>query len=80
MPRCYTRMLHKRGITMLKVTGLIRRGSTYSLRRRVPSDLVKALGKTEVVIALHTSRACCDLAESGIERSRWRGTWSAGFA
>lgn len=40
---------------MLKVTGLIRRGSTYSLRRRVPSDLVKVLGKKEEVIALHTS-------------------------
>lgn len=40
---------------MLKVTGLIRRGSTYSLRRRVPLDLVEALGKKEIVIALHTA-------------------------
>lgn len=38
-----------------KVTGLIRRGSTYSLRRRVPSDLVDALNRREVVIALGTS-------------------------
>jgi len=38
-----------------KVTGLIRRGGTYSLRRRVPADLVKALGKTEIWIALGTS-------------------------
>lgn len=38
-----------------KVTGLIRRGSTYSLRRRVPTDLVKSLGRREVVIALGTS-------------------------
>ncbi|MGZ2454791.1 integrase [Rhizobium ruizarguesonis] len=55
---------------MLKVTGLIRRGSTYSLRRRVPSDLVKALGKTEVVIALRTSnrKAAAELARLGSVR------------
>ncbi|MFS8115680.1 hypothetical protein QD460_28500 [Rhizobium jaguaris] len=40
---------------MTKVTGLIRRGSTYSLRRRVPTDLVKVLGRTEIWIALGTS-------------------------
>ncbi|MBM7049716.1 site-specific integrase [Rhizobium lusitanum] len=40
---------------VVKVTGLIRRGSTYSLRRRVPTDLVVALGKTEIWIALGTS-------------------------
>ncbi|MFC3643912.1 site-specific integrase [Aquibium oceanicum] len=40
---------------MEKVTGLIRRGSTYSLRRRVPTDLVKALRKREIWIALGTT-------------------------
>ncbi|MGO8448711.1 DUF6538 domain-containing protein [Rhizobium ruizarguesonis] len=40
---------------MLKVPYLFRRGSTYIIRRRVPSDLVKALGKVEVTFALHTS-------------------------
>ncbi|MBS3652468.1 site-specific integrase [Pseudaminobacter sp. 19-2017] len=40
---------------MEKVTGLMRRGSTYSLRRRVPTDLVEALGRREVWIALGTS-------------------------
>lgn len=40
---------------MLKVTGLMRRGGTYSLRRRVPSDLVEALGRKEIWIALGTS-------------------------
>jgi len=38
-----------------KIAGLIRRGSTYSLRRRVPSDLVKALGRREVWVALGTT-------------------------
>ncbi|WEJ09304.1 site-specific integrase [Sinorhizobium prairiense] len=40
---------------MEKVTGLIRRGSTYSLRRRVPTDLVRVIGKKEITIALGTS-------------------------
>lgn len=33
----------------------MRRGSTYSLRRRVPTDLIEALGRKEVWIALGTS-------------------------
>ncbi len=40
---------------MEKVTGLMRRGSTYSLRRRVPTDLVEALGRREIWVALGTS-------------------------
>jgi integrase len=38
-----------------KVTGMMRRGSTYSLRRRVPTDLVEALGRREIWVALGTS-------------------------
>ncbi|MFC3208338.1 DUF6538 domain-containing protein [Aquamicrobium soli] len=40
---------------MEKVTGLIRRGSTYSLRRRVPADLVESLGRREVWVSLGTA-------------------------
>lgn len=36
-------------------TGLIRRGGRYSLRRRVPQDLVEHYGKAEIVRALGTS-------------------------
>lgn len=38
-----------------KVAGLIRRGNTFSFRRRIPSDLVEALGRREVWVALGTS-------------------------
>ncbi|MBZ9791122.1 hypothetical protein K9B32_13465 [Rhizobium sp. 3T7] len=47
---------------MTKVTGLVRRGSTYSMRRRVPTDLVEAPGKKEVVIGLHTSKLAAEAA------------------
>lgn len=40
---------------MEKVTGLMQRGGTWTLRRRVPSDLIKVLGRREVWIALGTS-------------------------
>ena len=40
---------------MAKVAGLIRRGNTFSFRRRIPSDLVEALGRKEVWVALGTS-------------------------
>lgn len=36
-------------------SGLIRRGARYSLRRRVPKDLVAHYGKAEIVFALNTS-------------------------
>lgn len=36
-------------------TGLVRRGGRYSIRRRVPSDLVGIVGKVEVTRALGTS-------------------------
>ena len=39
---------------------LFRRGSAYSARRRVPLDLVEAIGKRELVRSLGTS----DLAET----------------
>ncbi|WP_261332197.1 DUF6538 domain-containing protein [Rhizobium leguminosarum] len=62
---------------MLKVTGLIRRGSTYSLRRRVPSDLVKALGKSEVVIALHTSSHKVAAEAARLESVRLDRLWES---
>ncbi|WP_458393281.1 DUF6538 domain-containing protein [Rhizobium brockwellii] len=62
---------------MLKVTGLIRRGSTYSLRRRVPSDLVTALGKTEVVIALHTSSHKVAAEAARLESVRLDRLWES---
>ncbi|WP_165504233.1 site-specific integrase [Rhizobium laguerreae] len=62
---------------MLKVTGLIRRGSTYSLRRRVPSDLVKALGKAEVVIALHTSSHKVAAEAARLESVRLDRLWES---
>ncbi|NLS04620.1 site-specific integrase [Rhizobium sp. P32RR-XVIII] len=40
---------------MTKVLGLTQRGGTYSVRRRVPTDLVEALGKKEIWLALGTS-------------------------
>lgn len=60
---------------MLKVTGLIRRGSTYSFRRRVPSDLVEALGRKEVVIALHTSNHRVAAEAARIETVRLDRLW-----
>lgn len=36
-------------------TGLIRRGARYSLRRRIPNDLVKYYGRSEIVRALGSS-------------------------
>ncbi|WP_407669213.1 DUF6538 domain-containing protein [Paraburkholderia phytofirmans] len=36
-------------------THLIKRGSRYYLRRRVPSDLIPVLGKSEITKALGTS-------------------------
>lgn len=36
-------------------TGLIRRGARYSIRRRIPLDLVDHYGKAEVTLALGTS-------------------------
>ncbi|WP_028199591.1 site-specific integrase [Paraburkholderia fungorum] len=36
-------------------TGLLRRGSRYYIRRRVPLDLVRIVGKSEIVRALGTS-------------------------
>ncbi|MBY5826570.1 site-specific integrase [Rhizobium leguminosarum] len=62
---------------MLKVTGLVRRGSTYSLRRRVPSDLVKVLGKTEVVIALHTSNHRVAAEAARLESVRLDKLWAS---
>ncbi|MBY5442714.1 site-specific integrase [Rhizobium leguminosarum] len=62
---------------MLKVTGLIRRGSTYSLRRRVPSDLVKALGRSEVVIALHTSSHKVAAEAARLESVRLDRLWES---
>lgn len=41
-------------------TGMLRRGSRYSLRRRVPLDLIAAYGKQEITRALGTS----DFAEA----------------
>ena len=38
-----------------KITGLTRRGGTYSLRTFVPKDIVESLGKREIVSALGTS-------------------------
>ena len=40
---------------MPKLTGLARRQGRYYYRRRVPLDIVEALGKREVKIALGTS-------------------------
>jgi len=60
-----------------KVTGLIQRGGTYSLRRKVPVDLVEALGRKEIVKALGTGNR-----KEAAERARrvtadldreWRG-------
>ncbi|MBY3199974.1 site-specific integrase [Rhizobium laguerreae] len=62
---------------MLKVTGLIRRGSTYSLRRRVPADLAKALGKSEVVIALHTSSHKAAAEAARLESVRLDKLWES---
>ena len=39
---------------MAKVPGLVRRGNSYSYRRRVPSELVTAYGRREVKISLKT--------------------------
>ncbi|MEC8534162.1 MAG: DUF6538 domain-containing protein, partial [Pseudomonadota bacterium] len=42
-------------------TGLIRRGAAYSLRRRIPLDLIDAYGgRKEIVLALGTN----DFAEA----------------
>lgn len=40
---------------MTKVPGLMRRGNTYTFRKRVPSDLVKVLDQREIKIALGTT-------------------------
>ncbi|MDR9772427.1 site-specific integrase [Rhizobium hidalgonense] len=61
---------------MLKVTGLQRRGSTYSLRRRVPSDLVNSLGKKEEVIALHTSNYKVAAEAARLESVRLDKLWA----
>lgn len=51
-------------------TGLIRRGARYSIRRRVPLDLVEHYGRAEIVRALGT-------ADPKEARTLWPVVWAA---
>lgn len=62
---------------MEKVAGLMRRGSTYSLRRRVPTDLVEALGRQEVWIALGTTDYRAAAKKARIEAVRLDTLWDS---
>lgn len=48
--------------------GLFRRGGRYSIRRRVPKDLLEHFGKAEIVYALGT-------ADPQLARERWAVEW-----
>ncbi|MFM0037105.1 DUF6538 domain-containing protein [Paraburkholderia strydomiana] len=58
-------------------THLIRRGGRYSIRRRVPSDLIPIVGKREVVRALGTSARTVAVALCRLEGVRMDAEWDA---
>ncbi|MQW16682.1 site-specific integrase [Sinorhizobium meliloti] len=60
---------------VVKVPGLIRRGSTYSLRRRVPTDLVEAVGRREIWVSLGTSNYKAAAKKARLEAVRLDIQW-----
>lgn len=52
-------------------TGLVRRGARYSIRRRIPLDLVEHYGRAEIVRALGT-------ADPKEARTLWPVVWAVG--
>jgi hypothetical protein len=58
-------------------THLIKRGSRYYIRRRVPLDLVSILGKSEVTKALHTSDRAEAVTRCRAEGVRLDTEWTA---
>lgn len=58
-------------------THLIRRGGRYSIRRRVPSDLIAVLGRREVVRALGTGDRAEAVRRCRLEGVRLDAEWAA---
>ncbi|MDR5779165.1 site-specific integrase [Caballeronia sp. LZ065] len=58
-------------------THLIRRGARYSIRRRVPSDLIAVIGKHELVRALGTADRSEAVRRCRLEGVRIDAEWSA---
>lgn len=58
-------------------THLIRRGARYSIRRRVPADLIAVIGKREVVRALGTSNRAEAVWRCRLEGVRMDAEWDA---
>jgi len=58
-------------------THLIRRGGRYSIRRRVPSDLLAVVGRREVVRALGTSDRAEAVWRCRVEGVRLDAEWAA---
>ncbi|MGF6921744.1 DUF6538 domain-containing protein [Paraburkholderia sp. 40] len=58
-------------------THLIKRGSRYYIRRRVPLDLVSILGKSEITKALRTSDRAEAITRCRLEGVRLDAEWSA---
>jgi integrase len=58
-------------------THLIRRGGRYSIRRRVPSDLISIVGRREVVRALGTSDRAEAVWRCRLEGVRLDAEWAA---
>ncbi|MEW9581021.1 DUF6538 domain-containing protein [Paraburkholderia sp. DGU8] len=56
---------------------LIKRGSRYYIRRRVPLDLVSILGKPEITKALRTSDRAEAIARCRLEGVPLDSEWSA---
>ena len=60
---------------MAKVPGLMRRGNTYTFRKRVPSDLVAVLGLKEVKKALGTSDYKKAVEEATLAAAEFNTLW-----
>ncbi|HKR44038.1 MAG TPA: site-specific integrase [Paraburkholderia sp.] len=58
-------------------THLIRRGGRYSIRRRVPSDLISVVGKQEFVRALGTADRAEAVRRCRLEGVRMDNEWAA---